>query len=101
MTLGIEDVNFKFLENNRDTLIQLSISERRENGFGVTLIDMQKATTNVDVKYVPINHPSLSNEIKTDILKKKENAPDSVLYFCLLLNGDNVIIEIDLAKKTD
>lgn len=99
MTLGIKDVNFKFLENNRDTLIQLSISERKQNGFGITIVDMTDAKTNVDVKYVPINHPSLSDKIRSDVLSRKEKAPDSVLYFCLMLNGDNVIIEMDLANK--
>ena len=37
---NMENVNLKFFENNRDTLIQLSISERKQNGFGITIIDM-------------------------------------------------------------
>jgi hypothetical protein len=98
MVLGVDDVNFKFFENNRDTLIQLSISERRENGFGVTIIDMTESKTNVDVKYLPINHPHLSEKIRKDIITKKEKVPDSVLFFCLMLNGDNLILEIDLGE---
>lgn len=99
MTLGIKDVNFSFFENHRNELIQLSITERKQKGFGVTLIDMKSSNSNVDVKYFPIDHYLLENKIRNEIKVRKQNAPDSVLYFCLLLNGDNLIMEIDLNEK--
>ena len=96
MTLGIKDVNFSFFENHKNELIQLSITERKQKGFGVTILDMVSSNSNVDVKYLPIDHYLLENKIRDEIKIRKLNAPDSVLYFCLLLNGDNLVMEIDL-----
>ena len=99
MTLGIKDVNFSFFENHRNELIQLSITERKQNGFGVTIIDMVSNETKVDVKYIPIDDYLLEDKIRNEIKIRAQNSPDSVLYFCLMLNGDNLIMEIDLNEK--
>ena len=101
-TLGIEDINFKFFENNRNELIQLSITERKQNGFGITIIDMSQTETNpekVDVRYVPINHPELDIKLKETLLDRSSKSPASILYFCIKLKGENLIIEIDLDAK--
>jgi hypothetical protein len=99
MSLGINDVNFSFFENNRDQLIQLSITERKQNGFGVTIIDMVSSEKNADVKYIPIDHYLLEDKIRNEIKTRAQNSPNSVLYFCLMLKGDNLIMEIDLNEK--
>jgi hypothetical protein len=101
MTLGVKDVNLKFFENNRTELIQLSITERKQNGIGVTIIDMVTSKTNIDVKYIPIDHYLLEDKIRTEIKKRSQTAPESVLYFCLMLKGDNLIIEVDLNEKNN
>lgn len=100
--LGINDVNFKFFENNRATLIQLSITERKQNGFGLTLIDMSNTEANpnnVDVKYFPIEHPLLDPKLKKDVIDKASESPESVLYFCMKLKGDNLLFGVDLQKE--
>jgi hypothetical protein len=101
-TLGLDDVNLKFFENNRNELIQLSITERKQHGFGVTVIDMSQTETNhekVDVRYVSINHPELENKLKETLIDRSSKSPSSILYFCIKLNGENLIIEIDLDAK--
>ena len=100
-TTDIDNVNLKFFENNRDTLIQLSISERKQNGFGVTIIDMsniEQKPDNVDVKYFPINYPLIDPKLREYLIERKNNVPESVLFFCMVFKDSSINLEIDLAS---
>ena len=46
-------MNYKFIENHKDELIQLSITHRKNEGFGVMFIDVTNEEK-ADVRFLPI-----------------------------------------------
>lgn len=90
-------MNFKFLENHKDELIQLTINERKTNGFGVMFIDVSN-DDRADVRFIPIESDYFPPDLKEKIKERNEINPDSIAYFIFHDKENANIIELDLQK---
>ena len=92
-----------FIVSRQTELIQIYITERTNNGYGVLYINLTNKSK-ADVSFVPINSDILSEDLKKDILEKKSKGPDSLAFFYgTELNDNNqpetILIQFDLAHK--
>ena len=85
----------KFLNNNKQQLVQIYISERQREGNDGMLLITKSADTKMDVAYVP--YPKLPDELKESFVKLKEKtAKPSIIYFYIKTPKTQFIITIDL-----
>ena len=91
-------MNFKFVENHLDELIQITITERKNNGFGVVFIDVSD-NENAKVAFIAINEEHFPHVIRNKILERCETNPDSIAYFVFKHDKNEHIIEVDLQKQ--
>ena len=90
-------MNLKFLENNKDALIQLTITHRKNEGFGCIFIDLS-GEEKVDVKFISIADEKFPFDLRKTLLERREKNRDSVAYFICSTKDETNIVEVDLAK---
>lgn len=90
-------MNYKFIENHKDELIQLTITHRKNDGFGVMFIDVTQEDK-ADVRFIPIGSEYFPPDLHEKILDRKNNNPDSIAYFVFYDKNNANIIELDLEK---
>ena len=105
-----DNKDFQLLENfcgnNLDKLIQITITERKDKGFGALFFELNSERNNVDCRYinkeVAYNTPGFK-EIYDNLEEKHSN---SVIFFVLVSfdNESNTsaikILNVDLDKKS-
>ena len=90
-------MNFKFIENHKDELIQLSITHRKNDGFGVVFIDVTNEDK-ADVRFLPIGCEHFPQDLQEKILDRQKKNPESIAYFIFYDKNNANIIELDLQK---
>ena len=99
------DIYLKMIEKRIDQLVQIYISNRKENGLGMLFLnfcDKEK----LDVFYNPLydKEKECSNEMfpKKLISYVTDNKnPDSIIYFNLFDNDGDFILKLDLDKNSN
>ena len=81
-----------FLDTKMTQLIQLYIQERQNahNELGVLFLFFQ--IDNVDVRYLPLSHEELSDELRADIIAKNNNRNSNM--FIIVMNHMNSEINL-------
>ena len=86
--------------NRLDELVQISITERKNNGLGVLYMDFCNKQK-LDCYYLSINSDKINENIKKTIIERYNNSPKSIIYFYLFDTNSGEILEIDLDKSND
>ena len=99
------DIYLKMIEKRIDQLVQIYISNRKENGLGMLFLDFCDKEK-LDVFYNPLydKEKECSNEMfpKKLISYVTDNKnPDSIIYFNLFDNDGNFILKLDLDKNSN
>lgn len=71
----------QFVNNKIQELCYLYITERQKknNELGCLIITFKK--DNVQVAFVPLSNPNLSNELKNDVIEKTNTSKSNVIFF--------------------
>ena len=95
-----------FCNNNMDTLIQITITERKDKGFGALFLEVNKEDNKIDCRFIDrqtaYNTPGFQ-EIYDNL--EKSHRP-SVAFFVLVVydseqEASNIrILNVDLDKKS-
>jgi len=86
------------VENRIDSLVQITIKERKENGLGCLFLNFSKPN-HLDCAYISINSenfPEHLNEYK----ERMKGVPSSIIFFYVFDDKDNKMIEMDLDKNS-
>ena len=91
-------INYQFLEDNKDQLIQIYVKERysvNKNEEGVLLVDY-RIQDKVDVMYIPVSKmiPDIKSRFESawnDNLKNNVDNKKSV--FLMLLSNDEMVVK--------
>lgn len=91
-----------FIDSNLDSLIQIYIKERKTNNneLGVLFIIFKEEEKKVDVKFFPLSNSLISDELRSDIIKKN-NFRNSYVFFLVINEKENLtnLIVKDLEQK--
>ena len=96
----------RFCENNMDTLIQITITERKNNGFGALFLEVNHKKNNVDCRFIDKQTAYNTPGFKEIYDTLEENNRPSVAFFVLVVydqdtESSNIrILNIDLDKKS-
>ena len=94
------DNYFNIFNNRLVELVQISITERHNNGLGILYMDFSNKDK-MDCYYLSINNDKINENIKKTIIERYNNSPKSIIYFYLFDNNCGEILEIDLDKSED
>lgn len=91
-------INYQFLEDNKDQLIQIYVKERytiNKNEEGVLLVDYRNSEK-IDVMYIPVSKmiPDIKSNFESawnDNLKNNVDNKKSV--FLMLLSNDEMVVK--------
>ena len=105
-----EHPDFKLLEgfigNNIDTLIQITITNRKDKGFGALFLEVNHETNNVDCRFIDRQTAYNTPGFKEIYENLEEHNRPSVAFFVLVVydadtNSSNIrILNVDLDKKS-
>jgi hypothetical protein len=85
----------KFLNDNKQQLVQIYISERHRDGNEGMLFITKNEDTKINVAYIP--YPKLPPELKESFVKLKEKSgKPSIIFFYVKTPKTQFIISIDL-----
>jgi hypothetical protein len=97
ITMDINNTINQFIETKMPQLIQLYIQERQnnKNELGVLFLFFQQ--DNVDVRYLPLSHSELTDELRNDIISRNNNR-NSNMFITIMnhINSDVQLIVHDL-----
>ena len=90
-----------FFDNNIQSLVQISIKERKDQGFGALFIDYNDETKKIDCSYIHIGSEHFPDELREQFTHFKENNKESIIYFIYtkIVEEDKLgleIIQLDL-----
>ena len=90
-----------FLDQKKDEIIQVIITERKNNGNGVFYVYFLPSLSKVDCCYIPFHSESFPNNYKKHYLDRIEEVPSSVLFLQFLDETDKteVLFELDLDHR--
>jgi hypothetical protein len=77
-----------FIQSNLDNLIKIYIQERQAAKNELGIMHLEENNGKVDVRYLPLSNPILSNELRNDILER--NNYDNSLMF--VVYGNNMFV---------
>ena len=84
-----------FINSNFDNLIKIYIQERQtKQELGCLFIDTDTATSKINVKFIELSNPILTDEFRNDVLSKN-NYRNSNMFVI----DDNKLYVFDLEKK--
>ena len=84
-----------FINSNFDNLIKIYIQERQtKQELGCLFIDTDTATSKINVKFIELSNPILTDEFRNDVLSKN-NYRNSNMFVI----ADNKLYVFDLEKK--
>lgn len=91
-------INYQFLEDNKDQLIQIYVKERytvNKNEEGVLLVDYRNSEK-IDVMYIPVS--KMIPDIKTSFESAwndnlKNNVDNKKSVFLMLLSNDEMVVK--------
>jgi hypothetical protein len=88
------------VERRMDDLIKLCIKERKSRGFGVLFLNFIKENE-MNCFYLTIDDKNFPNNVRKNIIERKEVSPDSIVYLFIYDNKEERILEIDLDKNSN
>lgn len=85
----------KFINSNLDNLVKIYIQERMnvKNELGVLYLEI--LNNNVDVRFLPLSNPCLSDEIRNDI-QNKNNYRNSNMF--IVFNNQLMVMDLEKYK---
>ena len=84
-----------FINSNFDNLIKIYIQERQtKQELGCLFIDTDTTTAKINVKFIELSNPILTDEFRNDVLSKN-NYRNSNMFII----ADNKLYVFDLEKK--
>ena len=86
------------VQKRMDSLIQITIKERKEKGLGCLFLDFTKKN-NMDCSYIDINDsyfPSFLDKYK----ERMVSLPNSIIFLLIFDENEHKMIEIDLDKNS-
>tara|TARA_B100000902_G_C26692723_1_gene613278 strand:+ start:41 stop:367 length:327 start_codon:yes stop_codon:yes gene_type:complete len=95
-----------FCEHNMDTLIQITITERKSKGFGALFMEVNHEKNNVDCRFIDKQTAYNTPGFKDIYDNLEKNNRPSVAFFVLVVydldtESSNIrILNIDLDKKS-
>jgi hypothetical protein len=94
-----------FFDNNIQSLVQISITERKDKGFGAIFIDYNEETKKVDCRYLPIHSEHFPEQLREQFSHFNENNKKSIIYFVYtkIVEEDKLgleIIQMDLESDS-
>ena len=93
-------INLKaFVNNNIDDLIKITITERKDKGFGAIFILYNENTNKIDCRYIELGNEYFQPELRQPFKKFAEENPSSIIYFVLCNESNCEIIQIDLDNR--
>ena len=87
------------IQKRIDSLIQITIKERKEKGIGMLFIEIKKDEMNC--KYISLYEESFPKDIKLNYRDRMINIPSSIIFFCVSTESESSILEIDLDKNSN
>lgn len=88
-----------FVNSNIDDLIKITITERKDKGFGAIFIVHNENTKKIDCRYIELGNEYFQPELRLPFKKFAEENPSSVIYFVLCNEGNCEVIQIDLDNR--
>jgi hypothetical protein len=93
-----------FFDNNIQSLVQISITERKDKGFGAIFIDYNEETKKVDCRYLPLDSEVFPEELREQFSHFNETNKTSIIYFIYtkIVEEDKMgleIIQLDLESR--
>lgn len=84
-----------FVNSNLDNLVKIYIQERMnaKNELGVLYLEL--SDTNIDVRYLPLSNPILTDEIRNDI-QNKNNYRNSNMF--IVYNNQLMVMDLEKYK---
>ncbi len=87
------------VERRMDDLIKICIQERKNRGFGTLFLNFTKENE-MNCFYLTIDSENFPLNVKENIMKRREVAPNSMVYLYIYDNKEERILEIDLDKNS-
>jgi len=82
-----------------ENLVKISITERQQNGLGISFLDFSK-TNSMDCRYVGLSNQDFPAIVRERYLDIMTSVPNSVLFF-LIYDGENELLyQVDLDKNS-
>jgi hypothetical protein len=88
------------VERRMDDLIKICIQERKSKGFGVLFLNFTEENV-MNCFYITIDDEKFPNNVKKNILERRQVAPDSMVYLYIYNDKEERILEIDLDKNSN
>jgi hypothetical protein len=88
-----------FIQTNIDELIQITINERKDKGYGAMYVIFNETSGQVDCRYIELSHPAFNPELIEQFKKFEETNPSSIIYFILIEKQSCEIVQIDLDTR--
>ena len=104
-----EHPDFKTLEgfasNNIDTLIQITITDRKSKGFGALFMEVNHETNNVDCRFIDKQTAYNTPGFKEIYDSLEENSRPSAFFVLVVYDSESEtsnirILNVDLDKKS-
>ncbi len=95
-----------FCSNNIDTLIQITITERKSKGFGALFMEVNHKEKKVDCRFIDREVAYKTPDLKEIYENLQENARPSFAFFVLVTYDSQTgkskvkILNVDLDKKS-
>ena len=86
------------VEKRIDSLVQISIKERKQNGLGCLFLDFCKAN-HLDCAYISISNPNFPAHLN-QYKERMQTVPESIIFLYVFDEKDDKMIEIDLDKNS-
>jgi hypothetical protein len=88
-----------FLENNIGDLIKITITERKDKGFGAIYVIHNETTNQIDCRYIEVSNPAFNPELLEQFKKFEEDNSSSIIYFILIEEKGCEIVLFDLDSR--
>lgn len=88
------------VNNNIEDLVKISITERKQNGIGVSFLDFTEANR-MDCRYVGLHSELFPNTVRERYKDRILNVPNSILFFLIYDGKDEVLYEVDLDNNSN
>lgn len=88
-----------FVQNNIDNLIQISITERKDKGFGAMYVIFNETSGQVDCRYIEVSHPAFNPDLLEQFKNFEETNPSSIIYFIVIEEKSCEILQVDLDTR--
>ena len=87
------------VEKRIDSLVQISIKERKQNGLGCLFLDFCKEN-HLDCAYISIDNPNFPGHLN-NYKERMQTVPESIIFLYVFDEKDDKMIEIDLDKNSN